>query len=82
MKVDGQEMAADVVVIAMGPWTKLATQWFEGIPSIGAQKAHSIVVQPSAEVSADCLFLDHRTKQGCLQLSLTVRSDSGVVSAV
>ena len=57
-------MAADVVVIAMGPWTKLAASWFEGVPQIGAQKAHSIVVKPSSDITADCLFLAHTNKQG------------------
>ena len=66
VKVDGENVEADVVVIAMGPWIKLATSWFEGIPHIGGQKAHSIVVQPASgsAVTADCLFLAHTTKQG------------------
>ena len=64
VRVDGENIEADVVVIAMGPWTKLAASWFDGIPKIGAQKAHSIVVEPQSEVTADCLFLAHTNKQG------------------
>ena len=64
VKVDGNDIKADVVVIAMGPWTKLAASWFDGIPRIGAQKAHSIVVEPQSEVTPDCLFLAHTNKQG------------------
>jgi len=64
VKVDGQEVYASTVVVAMGPWTKSAAAWFEGIPKIQAQKAHSIVMQPAGEVSADCLFLAHTNKQG------------------
>lgn len=74
MQVDGGEVAADVAVIAMGPWTKLAADWRLGIPRIGAQKAHSVVIRPSAPVTADCLFLAHSNKQGwqmssCLETS-------------
>lgn len=61
-------MAADVVVIALGPWTSLAAEWFEGIPRIGAQKAHSIVIKPAEDVSPDCLFLAHTNKQGTASL--------------
>lgn len=67
VKVDGKDIEADVVVVAMGPWTKLAASWFEGIPRIGAQKAHSIVVEPQSEVTPDCLFLAHTNKQGQLR---------------
>ena len=71
VKVDGENVEADVVVIAMGPWTKLAASWFEGIPHIGGQKAHSIVVQPASAVTADCLFLAHTTKQGGPSIMIT-----------
>ena len=62
--MDGKGIEADVVVIAMGPWTRWAAGWAKGIPQIGAQKAHSIVVKPQSEVTPDCLFLAHTNKQG------------------
>lgn len=62
--MDGQQVDADVAVIAMGPWTKLAANWKPGMPRIGAQKAHSVVIRPSAPVSAECLFLAHTNKKG------------------
>lgn len=63
VRVDGREVSADVVVIAMGPWTRAAAAWFDGIPKIQAQKAHSIIMQPSSKVTPDCLFLAHTNKQ-------------------
>lgn len=62
--MNGEEVSADVVVIAMGPWTKWAAAWFEGVPKIMGQKAHSIVVDPPSAVTPDCLFLAHTNKQG------------------
>ena len=85
VRVDGREVAAKCVVVAMGPWTKSAAAWFEGIPKIQAQKAHSIVMQPSGEVSADCLFLAHTNKQGavfCQEHDATICSGNGCMTAI
>lgn len=40
--VDGQTMAADAVVIAMGPWSILACQWLP-LPAIYGLKGHSLI---------------------------------------
>lgn len=38
---------ADVVVIAMGPWSgEAASSWGLPVPRITGQKAHSIIIQP------------------------------------
>ncbi|KAK9808382.1 hypothetical protein WJX73_009281 [Symbiochloris irregularis] len=64
VKVDGGEEECDTIVIAMGPWTGQARAWLPGIPSISGQKAHSIVVEPSSPIGANCLFMNHRNKSG------------------
>ncbi len=40
--VDGEKLAADVVVIAMGPWSILACQWLP-LPAVYGLKGHSLV---------------------------------------
>jgi glycine/D-amino acid oxidase-like deaminating enzyme len=64
--VDGKVLPAMAVVIAMGPWSADAALWFPGLPRIGGQKAHSILVRPQAPVGADCLFAQIVTSSGAL----------------
>ncbi|KAL6050685.1 Oxidoreductase TDA3 [Balamuthia mandrillaris] len=52
-------LPADVVVVAMGPWSKDACRWFPNLPPIHAQKAHSILIRPSCPVSAHALFVEY-----------------------
>lgn len=55
VEVDGEVLPADVVVIAMGPWSKKAAEWLP-LPPVSGQKAHSVIVQPSSPVTSHCLF--------------------------
>ena len=55
--VDGQTIAADAMVIAMGPWSILATRWLS-LPAVYGLKGHSIVFDTGADLPADALFLD------------------------
>lgn len=64
VRVDGKTLPAKSVVIAMGPWSGDATRWIPGVPRIGGQKAHSILVRPSRPVGADCLFAQVVTSSG------------------
>lgn len=49
----------------MGPWTNVANQWFgHKLPTIGACRAHHIVITPSEPVSAHALFVNYRSKDG------------------
>lgn len=61
--VDGEEIAADSVVIAMGPWSGLAAKWLP-LPSITGQKYASIVLRPDEDISNHMLFLSYRTSSG------------------
>ena len=63
VKLDGEVMSADVVVITMGPWSGQAEKWLS-VPKIRGHRAHSILVKPSEPVGAQALFLDHINKSG------------------
>jgi len=75
--VDGDIIPADIVIIAMGPWTGLASQWFS-IPEITSLKAHSIVLQPANPVTADAIFLAYESKDGTLDPEIYPRPDGTV----
>ena len=61
--VDGEAVAADAVVFAMGPWTALARQWVP-LPPIGGLKGFSITLRPDFEAPAEMLFCEYRTAGG------------------
>ncbi|MGQ0685710.1 NAD(P)/FAD-dependent oxidoreductase [Bradyrhizobium sp.] len=55
--VDGRMIEADAVVIAMGPWSVLASRWL-ALPAVYGLQSPSLVYDTGAEVPADALFLD------------------------
>ena len=62
--VDEEEIEADIVVIAMGPWSESSRSWFQkaNIPRISGSRAHSIILGQAQNkcddaVSAHALFL-------------------------
>ncbi|MCY4394202.1 MAG: FAD-dependent oxidoreductase [Rhodospirillaceae bacterium] len=59
--VDDAELAADAVVIAMGPWSLLACRWLP-LPAVYGVKAHSLIFD--YEPSAETLFADVETESG------------------
>ena len=61
--VDGTFLSADAVVIAMGPWSLLATQWLS-LPATYGLKGYSITLSPTTPVTADALFLDYEDQLG------------------
>ena len=54
----GTTIDGDAIVIAMGPWSGLASKWHSSIPSFYGQKAHSILIKPSHPVPAEALFTE------------------------
>ena len=59
--VDDAELAADAVVVAMGPWSLLACRWLP-LPAVYGIKAHSLVFD--YEPSPESLFADVETEGG------------------
>jgi glycine/D-amino acid oxidase-like deaminating enzyme len=63
IEVDGSVIEADAVVIAMGPWSKLAAEWLP-LPDVFGQLSPSLVYDTGADVPADALFLEYRDASG------------------
>ena len=63
VSVDGTEIAADAVVIAMGPWSILAAQWLP-LPPVAGLKGYSVVLAPRAPVPAQALFVEYESASG------------------
>jgi glycine/D-amino acid oxidase-like deaminating enzyme len=61
--VDGEVVAGDAVVIAMGPWSVLAAQWLP-LPMIYGLKGHSLIFRSSRPVSPHALFVECEAEDG------------------
>lgn len=61
----GEVVDGDAVVIAMGPWSILATRWMP-LPAVFGYKGHSLVFRTGDAVPAEALFLDYRERGGDL----------------
>ena len=63
VEVDGEEVQADAVVIAMGPWSVSACRWLP-LPEVHGLKGNSVVYQSDDAVSADALFVEVAAADG------------------
>ena len=54
--VDGERLAADVVVLAMGPWTSHAAKWLP-VPQVFGQLGNSVILKGRQPLSAHALYL-------------------------
>ena len=72
--VDGEPVEADAVVIAMGPWSRLAAEWLP-LPAVYGLKGHSIVFETGSDVPAEALFLEHRDAGGDASAEVYPRAD-------
>ena len=64
VNVDGAVIPADKIVIAMGPWSRDAAKWLPNVPKISGQKAHSVLVRPTQDIGAECLFTQFQNSSG------------------
>jgi glycine/D-amino acid oxidase-like deaminating enzyme len=64
--VDGEVIAAEAVVVAMGPWSVLAAQWLP-LPPVFGLKGHSLVFDTQSSVPAEALFLEYHEGSHGLQ---------------
>jgi glycine/D-amino acid oxidase-like deaminating enzyme len=60
---DGREIAADVIIVAMGPWSVLAAQWLS-MPVLYGLKGHSVVFEPQAMLPAEAVFAEFEDADG------------------
>jgi glycine/D-amino acid oxidase-like deaminating enzyme len=66
VEVDGEIIPGDAVVIALGPWSILASQWLP-LPAVFGLKGHSIVFDTGAAASPQALFLEFEEASGAMQ---------------
>jgi glycine/D-amino acid oxidase-like deaminating enzyme len=65
VEVAGETVEGDAVVIAMGPWSLLATRWLP-LPAVFGLKGHSLVFETGAAIPAQALFLEYQEANGTL----------------
>jgi glycine/D-amino acid oxidase-like deaminating enzyme len=58
------DIEADAVVLALGPWSALAARWL-GMPAVHGLKGHSVVLE--APLPPEAVFLEHQVAAGDLQ---------------
>jgi len=60
---DGETVEGDAVVIAMGPWSLLASQWLP-LPAVYGFKGHSLIFRTGDAIPAEALFLEYQERRG------------------
>jgi glycine/D-amino acid oxidase-like deaminating enzyme len=66
VEIDGDVIAADAVVIAMGPWSLLAAAWLP-LPAVYGLKGHSLVFAAGETIPPEALFLEFEEMGGAVQ---------------
>lgn len=59
----GERVEGDAVVIALGPWSILASRWLP-LPPVFGYKGHSLVFDTGQAIAAEALFLEYRETGG------------------
>ncbi|KAG9287063.1 hypothetical protein G9A89_023028 [Geosiphon pyriformis] len=82
---NGEILRVDTVIIAMGPWSGKALNWLikkSGrsyyLPDITGQRAHSIILRPSAPLSAHVCFVSLNTGRKFAEPEIYPRPDGDV----
>ena len=74
----GETVEADAVVIAMGPWSVLATRWLP-LPAVYGYKGHSLIFRTGDAVPGEALFLEYQEASGeVLTPEIFARADGTV----
>jgi glycine/D-amino acid oxidase-like deaminating enzyme len=74
----GETVEGDGVVIAMGPWSILASRWLP-LPAVYGFKGHSLVFRTGNTVPAEALFLEYEEAGGeALTPEIFARADGTV----
>jgi glycine/D-amino acid oxidase-like deaminating enzyme len=61
--VDGELIEGDAVVIAMGPWSALASRWL-ALPMVYGLKGHSVILRTPRPISPHALFVEYEATDG------------------
>lgn len=66
IELDGGEIiAADAVVIAMGPWSVIAARWLP-LPPVFGLKGHSLIFDTGDRTPAEAAFLEYQEETGAV----------------
>ena len=65
LQLEGEALNGDVVVIAMGPWSALASQWLS-LPPVYGLKGHSLVFETGAALPPETLFPEYAEPAGSM----------------
>lgn len=60
---NGTIIEADAVVVAMGPWSILATGWLP-LPAVSAYEGHSLIFETGDRVPPEAMFLEYQEPSG------------------
>jgi glycine/D-amino acid oxidase-like deaminating enzyme len=63
--LDGERLEGEAVIIAMGPWSVLATQWLS-LPPVFGMKGHSLVFETGEKIPPEALFLEYDEAVGSI----------------
>ena len=63
--VDGEAIEGDAVVIAMGPWSVLASAWLP-LPPVYGLKGHSLVFRTARPIAPHALFVEYEAADGAV----------------
>jgi glycine/D-amino acid oxidase-like deaminating enzyme len=63
--VGDEPLAADAVVVAMGPWSLLACHWLP-LPAVYGLKGHSVILRSGEAASPHALFVDYEAEDGAM----------------
>jgi len=74
IEIGGETLAADAVVVAMGPWSLRAAQWMS-LPLVYGQQSPSLVYDTGKDVPADALFLDYDDNGNAVTVEVFPRAD-------
>jgi glycine/D-amino acid oxidase-like deaminating enzyme len=75
---DGRNIAADAVVLALGPWSLLAAQWIE-VPAIYGLKGHSLIFKPDRPLPPEAVFAEVYGEDGDVHTPEIVSRADGTV---
>jgi glycine/D-amino acid oxidase-like deaminating enzyme len=59
----GETVEGDAVVVAMGPWSILASNWLP-LPPVYGLKGHSLIFRTGDAIPAEALFLEYQEESG------------------
>ena len=74
VRTHAEDMTADAVVIAMGPWSVRAAGWLP-LPRVFGLKGHSLIYETGRAIPAQALFLEHRVASGASAPEIFPRAD-------